>query len=72
MWREQKTKQGELDFGCPAGERVEPSEPRETRSIGTPEAMDGDRAKKLLAQHLKGEGTGTVPCGALPGTEGKH
>jgi hypothetical protein len=21
MWREQKTKQGELDFGCPVGDR---------------------------------------------------
>jgi hypothetical protein len=33
MCREQKTKQGELDFGCSAGEG-----PQGARSIGTPEA----------------------------------
>jgi group II intron reverse transcriptase/maturase len=44
MRREQKTKQGELEFGCPAGERVEPSEPPEARSIAAPETMGGDSA----------------------------
>jgi group II intron reverse transcriptase/maturase len=44
MQREQKTKQGELEFGCPAGERVEPKEPPEARSIAAPEAMSGDSA----------------------------
>jgi group II intron reverse transcriptase/maturase len=42
MRREQKTKERELDFGCPAGDRVEPEEPREARSIGTPETTEGD------------------------------
>jgi hypothetical protein len=35
----QKTKHGELGFGCPLGDRVEPEEPGEARSIGTPETM---------------------------------
>ena len=38
MWREQKTEPGELDFGCPLGDRVEPEVTKEARSIGTPEA----------------------------------
>jgi group II intron reverse transcriptase/maturase len=42
MWREQKTKERELAFGCPAGDRVEPEEPQEERSIGAPETADGD------------------------------
>jgi hypothetical protein len=58
MRREQKTKERELDFGWPTGERVEPKEPREVRSIGTPEAAGGDSAGgrkpdgKLLARML--------------------
>jgi hypothetical protein len=44
MRREQKTKAGELDFGCPAGERVEPKEPQEARSIEVPETTGGDSA----------------------------
>ena len=42
MWREQKTKQGELDFGCPAGGREEGEELREARNMGTPETAGGD------------------------------
>jgi hypothetical protein len=44
MCGEQKTKQGKPEVGCPAGERVEPQEPPEARSIETPETMDGDSA----------------------------
>ncbi|MDR2741866.1 MAG: hypothetical protein LBB98_06885 [Treponema sp.] len=38
MCREQKTEPGELGFGYPFGDRVEPEEPKGARSIGTPEA----------------------------------
>jgi hypothetical protein len=38
MCREQKTKEREHDFGCPAGDRVEPEAPEGARSIETPEA----------------------------------
>ena len=47
MCREQKTKQGELDFGCPAGDRVEPEEPQGARSIGTPETTAVGSAELL-------------------------
>jgi hypothetical protein len=61
MCGEQKTKPGELDYGCPAGDRVEPKELREARSIGTPETTGGDGAG------------GRKPAGELlarmPGTE---
>ncbi|GHT88342.1 hypothetical protein FACS1894137_16600 [Spirochaetia bacterium] len=42
MCREQKTKQGELDFGCPREDRVEPEGPEGARSIGARKTMDGD------------------------------
>jgi group II intron reverse transcriptase/maturase len=51
MCREQKTKPGELDFGCSAGDRVEPEEPQGARSIETPETTEGDSAE-LLGQVL--------------------
>jgi group II intron reverse transcriptase/maturase len=47
MWREQKTKPGELDFGCPLGDRVEPEEPKGARSIGTPETTAVGSAELL-------------------------
>jgi group II intron reverse transcriptase/maturase len=38
MCREQKTEEGELDFGCPLGNREESEVPKGARSIGRPEA----------------------------------
>jgi hypothetical protein len=47
MCREQKTKQGELDFGWSAGDRVEPEEPQGVRSIGTLETTAVGSAELL-------------------------
>jgi hypothetical protein len=58
MCGEQKTKQGELEFGCPEGERVEPKEPQGARSIETPETTGRDSVEErkpdgdLLARML--------------------
>ena len=49
MCRERKTKQGELDFGCLAGDRVEPKEPEGARNIETRKIADGDN-EELLKQ----------------------
>jgi hypothetical protein len=42
MCREQNMKQGKLDFGYPAVDKVEPKEPKEARIITTHEATGGD------------------------------
>jgi group II intron reverse transcriptase/maturase len=51
MCREQKTKQGELDFGCPVVGRVEPKVSQGARSIRTPETTERD-STELLKQVL--------------------
>jgi group II intron reverse transcriptase/maturase len=45
MCREQNTKQGELDFGYPGADKVEPETPMEARSIAAQETTDGDRGE---------------------------
>jgi group II intron reverse transcriptase/maturase len=59
MWRKQKTKQGELDFGCPRGDRVEPETTEGVRSIEVTETTERDRVNgqkpelNLLEQVLR-------------------
>ena len=42
-----KTKPGELDFGCLAGDRVEPKEPDGAWNIETRKTTDGDSVELL-------------------------
>ena len=53
MRREQKTKQGELDFGCLAEDRVEPEEPEGARSIEPRKTTDRDSVGTKVPELLK-------------------
>jgi group II intron reverse transcriptase/maturase len=54
MRREQKTEQGELDFGYPGGNRVEPEGTEEARSIAAPETTERDSVEKRHTPYPEG------------------
>jgi group II intron reverse transcriptase/maturase len=75
MCGEQKTKQGELEFGCPEGERVEPKEPQGARSIETPEttgrdSVDGRKPERELLARMLGTDNMFTACERVVGKGG--